>query len=221
MKYARLAWVLVAGMLALSLAALAGVASGAMVLPELSVLTNATSVGEAGSLLGVAAIQCTGNTGSTTAETTKHGKYSITFTGCSLGGQECKSLGGVAKTITVSGLALLVLTLQPGDHRLILFEQGRIHIECAFLSTLVLVEGTVLGSIELEAGAGNKNKFRIKVKATGAKAPEFKTFEDDNGNSVTVSLKCSTNEGTTFTECSENAGEATSTTTATEDGLVN
>jgi len=218
-KYTKLVWLLVVGVAALSVAALAGVASGAMTLPELSKETNATSVGGAGSLLGVAAIQCTGNTGSTTAEGKKHGKYTISFTGCSLGGQECKSLGGVAKTITVSGLALLVLTLKPGDIRLILFEQPRTHIECAFLSTLVLVEGTVLGSIELEAGT--KNKFKVKVKATSSTAPEFKTYENDAGTAVTVSLKCSTNEGTSFSECSENAGEATSTTTAAEDSLVN
>ena len=219
MKRARLVWVLVVGVLALSIAALAGVASGAMTLPELSTATNATSIGGAGSLLGLATIQCTGNTGSTTAEGKKHGKYTVTFTGCSLGGQECKSLGGVAKTVTVSGLALLVLTLKPSDIRLVLFEQPRTHIECAFLSTLVLVEGTVLGSIELEAGT--KNKFKLKVKATSSTAPEFKTYEDGAGTAVTVSLKCSTNEGTVFDECTENAGEATSTTTAAADSLIN
>jgi hypothetical protein len=197
-------------------------ASAAMVLPDFTVATNATGTGGAASLLGPVAIKATGLDVKLTAINELEGTFDINFLGVTLLGEECHSLGDKEKVILATGTYKLVLTLKPAgtDVRLVLLTlEPPVHIECKVLSTLIVVSGTILGTLTANA-AGKQNKFTIKVNAKSATEQEFKSYENDAGTAVPTKLLCEVLENKKPEECAEEAG-TTLITTAAATELIN
>ena len=173
--------------------------------PEFTVQSNGTSTSGPGTLFGPAEIKCLDDTDKTTAINKKEGTISIDFLDCTSLGEECHSLGDKTGTILTGGKYLLVLLdINGKDQRGILITIEPLHIECKFLSVLAVVTGTVLGLIE--AKAGTKKEFIIKIRAKGAKEQEVKEYLNEKEEKVKAGLKTSTNEGTA-SESGEEAGE--------------
>ena len=202
------------GVLAVALCALGGVASSAsatMVLPNFSVQTGGSGTGGEGVLFGAAEIKCTDLSAKMTMNATKKaGTFDINFLGCKAFGAECHSEGDEKGIILSKGNYQLVLgTVAGSDKRFVLFEPSETKIICAFLSTKVVVKGTVLGEIT-QTGA---NTFNLKTAATSKTGQEFKEYENDEGALVKAQLLSNTNGGA-FSESGENAGTAALTSEA-------
>ena len=199
------------GVLAVALCALGGVASSAsatMVLPNFSVQTGGEATGGAGTLFGAAEISCTDVKSTITMNADKKsGTFDINFLGCKAFGAECHSEGDEKGIILNKGNWQLVLgTVAGADKHFVLFEPLETKIVCAFLSTKVVVKGTVLGEIT-STGA---NTFNLKTVATSKTGQEFKEYENDEGALVKTQLLSNTNGGA-FSESGENAGTDTLT----------
>jgi hypothetical protein len=131
------------------------------------------------------------------ASSVRSGTFTLALEGCTAIGSSCKSLGGTAGAISLSGEWHLVLdTVSSTDHRLVLFtlsSPAEAHIECEVLSDLMVLKGSFLGSIEPKSES--KTEFVLKVKATKT-SQELKEYENNAGEKITVELLTSTNEGT-------------------------
>jgi hypothetical protein len=172
-------------------AAVAASSASAVALPVFSVATGFTGTSEAGELKSTAAsIKCKKDTSEGGHTSNTLGPYTIDFKECTLGGEECKSLGGSAGLIQVGGEWHLV-RLKTEDAG-IWFLVPLTHIECKLLATLVLVLGSVLGLITPILKL--TNKFEIAVKAPGG-VQAIKEYENDAGAKVAVSLKSSADNG--------------------------
>lgn len=171
-------------------------ASAAMALPELTNTNNGTISGGVGKFRGAATITCNKVSGSgTTAASLKLGTYTLDFKECEAFKEECHSLGATAGLIATGGEWHLVLdTLAGTDFRLIWFLVKNLHIECKFLSSLVVVEGNVLCEIkELKEG-----EFEINCDTEEeGKKQHFREFENTAGEKVTtgIGLESSLDEG--------------------------
>ncbi len=169
-----------------------------MVLPSFSVQTSGTSSSGPGVLFGATEIKCRKDRDLFGAVSKSLGTYDINFEECETLGSRCRSLGQVAGsgTILTTGEYHLVLeTLGGRDLRLIWFLVGTLHIECEILgTTLVVVTGNVLGSIE--AQGATRKEFLIHVRATRT-AQEITSYENDSGTLVAAAgLLAAVNEGT-------------------------
>ena len=205
MKRLKILGVLAVTVFVLGAVTVSVASAAAMKNPEFTVTTNGTGTSSAATFFGAAEIKCKSGTGTGTAINKKEGTGTGDFKECSLFNEECHSLGDAGGVILGGGITRLVLGDVSGkDQRLALGEGKELHIECKFLSTLVIVRGSVLGSIE--AKAGTKNEFIVKVKAKGAKEQEFTEYLNEKEEAVKVHLESSTNEGT-FSESAEEAGE--------------
>ena len=172
---------------------------------EFTVVTNGTSTSGPGTLFGAAEIKCADDTDTTKAINKKEGTISIDFLKCLLLNEPCHSLGDKEEVILTGGTYLLVLLDINGKDQLgIAIIIKPLHIECKFLNTLVVVEGSVIGLIE--AKAGTKNEFTILIHAKGAKEQEVKEYLNEEEKAVPDVLSCSVNEGTKA-ECGEEAGK--------------
>jgi hypothetical protein len=171
------------------------VASAAeMTLPEFTVATPGTDVSGAGTLFGPIQIKCKKDKSQFLFNSGTHvlGTFTFDFEECTLGGEECHSLGDAAGIILDSGEWHLVLdTLSMVDHHLIWWLLKELHIECKFLSVLLLFKGNNLGTI-----TGSKTEFIIEMRAKGAKEQEFKEFENNKGEKVKAQLLVSEDGGT-------------------------
>jgi hypothetical protein len=205
-------------------AVVASAASGAtMVLPEFSVATAGTSTSGAGTLFGgEQEIKCRKDKGLSGPISKSLGTYDLNFEECELLGKKCRSLGELSgsSTILTTGEYHLVLTLALAgtDRRLIWFLTRELHIECELGSgILILVKGTVLGTIAAKAGSTNKKEFTVSVRAT-SRAQEYTSYENDNGTIVSagVGLVQAVNEGATSASFEEAGPSELLTERATE-----
>ena len=178
-----------------------------------------TSTSTAGTLFGVAEIKCKDDTDKTTETNKKEGTLSVDFLECTLLGEECHSLGDKAGVILTGGTTKLVL-LDPKageDKRGLVIAIATLHIECKFLSTLAVVSGSVIGTIE--AKAGSKKEFTIGIHAKGAKEQEFKEYLTEKEEKVKATLSTATNEGTASESGEESGTDVLKTEKETE--LIN
>ena len=169
-------------------AVVSAVSSATMLLPVFTgTATTGTGASGAGKLTveGGASINCTSSSDSLsfTAGKRNEGTGTLTFSGCTEGGEECVSLGGKAGTITVSGSWHLVLMLKSkvdGHYFLFVLPTAKLHVECAKAAVkLLLIEGSVLGSIAQKSGS--KTEFTLTVNdGSEHKGPqEFTEYETE------------------------------------------
>ena len=218
MKRLKVLGMLIMAVSMLSAIVAASSASAAMKNAEFTVASNGTGTSGPGTLFGPANITCLDDRMTTTATNKKEGTISIDFLDCTLLGEECHSLGDKTGVILTGGKYLLVLLDINGKDQLgILITIEPLHNECKFLSTLAVLEGSVIGLIE--AKAGTKKEFIIKIKAKGAKEQEVKEYLNEEEKAVKAGLKTSTNEGTKE-ESAWEAGEEI-LTTEKETELIN
>jgi hypothetical protein len=174
-----------------ALAATAASSASAVALPVFSVATGFTGTSGAGELkAALGTIKCKKDTieGGHTSNTL--GPYTIDVKECSLGGEECHSLGGSAGLTQVGGEWHLV-RLKTEDAG-IWFLVPLTHIECKLLGTLILLLGSLLGLIT--PILTKTTKFEIAVEAPGG-VQAIKEYENDAGAKVAVSLKASADDG--------------------------
>jgi hypothetical protein len=189
----RLKILVVASMAVFALAALVSAsASAAMVLPEFTTKTGWTGTSGAGKLTTASGneIKCGAGTNSGTAENNKEGQFSITFTKCKsekpIAGVSCNSKGDAAETILTGGTWHLVLTTISGvDKHLEWLLVKPLTVECSITS--FAITGNLLGEVT-PANTSTKS-YALKVAVPVAKEQEFTTFENNNGEAVTASLK--------------------------------
>ncbi len=191
------------GLLVVSLSALGAVASSAasgvtMVLPSFTVATSGTSSSGPGTLFGATEIKCRRDKDLFGAVSKSLGTYDITFEECTTLGSNCHSLAqaaGSGNIVTTGEYHLVLETLGGRDLHLIWFLVGTLHIECEILgTTLIVVTGNVLGSIE--AKGATRKEFLITVKGTRT-TQEITSYENDSGTLVAATgLLAAVNEGT-------------------------
>ncbi len=173
---------------------------------EFQIASNGKSVSASRTLFGTFwAIGCQGDQATTTAANKKEGTITIDFLKCTFEDEECDSLGDTGGKILASGTYLLVLLDIVGKDQLgIVITFKHLHIECKFFVSLAVLEGGVIGSIE--ARAGTKKEFSIKIRAKGATEQEFKEYLNEREEKVKDVPLCSLDEGTNA-ECGQEAGE--------------
>jgi hypothetical protein len=174
------------------------VASAEMVLPEFTKESAGRSTTPNGSTLnGAAVISCKKAPASFGPTSKKLGTYTIDFEECSAEGEECHSLGDSAGKILSGGSWHLVLeTLSGTDTRLVWFLWQELHIECKFLSTLVVLRGNVL--CEIKQKKAGEFEINCEVTAVGGHTQKFTSYENDAGTLVStgVGLLSAVDEGT-------------------------
>ena len=134
------------------------------------------------------------------------GTISIDFLEVSAGGEPCWSLGDPSGTVLTGGTYKFVLLIIGGkdDLGILILVSNNLHLECKFLSLLLIVGGMVLGLIE--PFAGSKKDFLILVHAKGQKEQEVKEYLNEKEEAVKEHLTVAVNEGTAE-ETAEEAGE--------------
>jgi hypothetical protein len=175
-------------------------ASAAMTLPVFSGTATAatgTSTLFISTVEGGASIRCVTSFNSfAVAFSRGEGAGALSITGCTQGGEQCRSLGGTLATIATTGEWHLVLkTISGVDQHFFLFALpvAKWHLECPGAPVgLLLLEGAFLGSIGQKAGS--TTSFSLKIDST-EKAQEFTEYENDAGVTVGVSLKTSLEGG--------------------------
>jgi hypothetical protein len=172
----------------------ASVASAAMTLPEFKNAENSTSAAGTStvSVEGGASRACTGTSGTQNFKTGSKnlGTYTLTFTGCTEGGESCLSLGGTAGRIVVSGEWHLVLEEKNGIHLwlfLFLLPATDVHVECPKAPIkLWLLLGVLLGLLEPGAGTATKEYKLIITTSNGAQAES--SYENNEGKLLTTQI---------------------------------
>jgi hypothetical protein len=177
------------------LSAVAAEAASAETLPEFTKeleFEGTTGKGELG--LTGANVKCeSSNILGHKPENKKLGLMFMHFKGCSLGGKECHSLGDEANITLLHIVWHLVRLLKsPNEHAAIWLLVLNTHVECTFLKTLVLLQGSLLGLIEPVNTKTAKYTINLNVKEG---KQEFTKFVDDAGKEVEAKLEGSVNEG--------------------------
>jgi hypothetical protein len=189
--------------------ALSGSAS-AVGLPQFSVETKFTgSSGRSKFVLSGAEVTCSKGTSEGSPVTGQGGSLTLAFRECKLGGSECHSLGDAREVILLTGAYVLVRLKAEDPGVLLALEET--HIECALLSTLVLLRGEVLGLITPFRTKTTRYTDNEKLKEG---KQEFTEYENSVGEKEAVSLEGSINGGE-FKAVTEESTENT-LTTATE-----
>jgi hypothetical protein len=175
-------------------AAIAATSSAAMVLPVFSG-TSANPTGSSSitrlSIKGGVSVSCEADSYSLAFTSSRHlGDATLTFTTCGQGGEECHNLGNTENVIQITGEWHLVLFVKggvDGHYFLFLIPSFGVHIECpAAAVKLLVVTGSVLGSITQKTGS--TTEFSVKVSST-ATAQEFSEFENEAGTAVKAKLE--------------------------------
>jgi hypothetical protein len=179
-------------------AAISAIASAEMVLPVFSG-TDASATGSSGEgtlrIAGAASIKCTSSgSDKLTFETGKRnlGPGTIIFSGCTEGGEECRSLGGTLGTIETTGSWHLVLNggSGAGDIHLFLFLLTLLHIECPKgVVKLFLVLGNVAGKIVQKAGTKELFELSVGTVNNEGKVQNFSEYENDAGTGIKTTLE--------------------------------
>jgi hypothetical protein len=181
--------------------ATAPVASAAMVLPEFKDAENSTSSMGQGTMTveGGAAIKCEKAEGRQNFKTGSKdlGTYTITWHGCTQGGESCEGLGGTAAAVEMTGEWHLVLEEKSGTHLwliLFLLPPTDPHVECPKSAVkLFLLLGVLLGLIEPGAGSSAK-EFKVIIEAPSGMQRE-KTFENNEGKALETQVLLVSQEG--------------------------
>jgi hypothetical protein len=205
---------------ALAFTAIASSAAFAVELPEYETQTNFTGTSAASKLnLTGAGIKCASAATTGTASSKQHATGTITYSTCTLGGEECHSLGDPAGIILVEVLFIL-LRLKTADPGVLFGLDKALHIECKFAGTLVLIpaenasntEG-ILGLITPILTATKEYKVAVNVSAG---VQEVTQFENDAGEKVTVKFEGSINGGAFKAATLEQASNAVTTASTTK-----
>ena len=201
MKVMKILGVLVATVGAVNV--LASSASAVMVLPNFSVQTGGTFTGGSGVVFGAAETKCTDFSGAFTMNADKKsGTFDIDCLGNKAFGAECHTEGDAKEIELWKGNWQAVLGTVAGvDKHFMLLEFVEIKVNCAFLSTKIVMKGTVLGELT-QTGA---NTFNLKIAATSKTGQEFKEYENDEGAIVKTQMLSNTNGGA-FSETGLNLG---------------
>jgi hypothetical protein len=169
-------------------------------LPEWSPESAGTAIAGHGTLTVEGQALTCGSAKGTFSEGKSLGTFRVDFTTCGLLGQECKSLGQSAELIEVHGEWHLVhLKAEPTHSELLLLfgadNSDAIHIECALLSSLLLLSGSIVGSI----APVTPHTFALQFETEGTGATLKQTtreFENNKGEIVKPELKGKANTGT-------------------------
>jgi hypothetical protein len=205
---------------AVALAAIASSAAFAVELPEYETQTNFT--GTSGSLklnLAGAGIKCTSASTTGTASSKTHATGDMDITGCTLGGEECHSLGDPSGKVLVE-LLFIMLRLKSGSAGELFGLDKELHLECKFASTLILIAKEnasnsqgILGIITPILTATKEYKAAVNVNAGVQEATQFET---DTGEKVTVKFEGSVNGGAFKAATLEQANNAVTTAATTK-----
>jgi hypothetical protein len=200
-----------------AVAAVVASAASAVVLPEFSVESSSTGTSETAKLnLTGAAITCTSGTSNAVATSKKDGRGLISFSGCTLKGEECHSLADAA------GAILIGMEGTEGTYHLVRIKSGdagiwflipAVHIECKFEALLVVVQGNVLGLIT--PILSDTKTFEVKVNVVAGKQ-EITEFENNSGEKVKAKLEGSINGGAFKAATQESANNKFTSTLLTE-----
>jgi hypothetical protein len=181
-------------------------------LPVFSVETKFTGTSGAGKFgVSEGEVKCKSATSSGTPSSTDAGTFTTDFKECSLISSQCHSLGDASGIILAGGEYRLVAL--KSEEEGIWFLLKELHIECASLSTLILLTGGVLGSIT--PTLSKTTKFEVKVDASGGKQ-EITEFEDGSGRKTGVWLDGSIDGGTIKSATEESAENKITTSSETE-----
>jgi hypothetical protein len=177
-------------------AIVSAMSSASMVLPVFSG-TQETAEGAATKLViriqGGATYICTAGVYALIAEVGRHlGPAILHDTGCTQGGESCRSLGDAAGVILITGTWHLVLNGGPGatDIHLFLILLTELHIECAGAAVkLILLTGNWQGRIVQRSGS--KSAFTVSVGTVNGegKVQNFSEFENDAGTGIKTSIE--------------------------------
>lgn len=172
------------GLALIALVALSAIgASSALALENPELLPNPTAAAPAvfsiksgaGELQSsLANIKCKADTAKATFTSAREGTTTIDFTGCTVGGEECHSLGDSSGTILVNNAKITLVDVLLGGTTLglglLVQLTNEVHIECKGIVGLVLVKNAVIGEFLSVA-----NEEEIKVKTI--KKLDFKLLE--------------------------------------------
>jgi hypothetical protein len=187
--------------------ALAGISAGsasaeAVGSPQFTVETKFTgTIGKTKFGLSGAEVTCAKGTSEGSPTTPQSGSFTIDFKECKLGGSECHSLGDAKEVISMNAAYVLVRLKTEDPGVLIVVEET--HVECAFLSTLALLRGGILGLVTPFKTKTTKYTDNENVKEG---KQEFTEYENSVGEKEKVPLEGSVNGGE-FKSATEESAE--------------